>query len=181
MPDQEFDVIVADPPWRYEQKHARPLPYGTMSPEELKSLPVKAAKNALLFMWATGPHIPQAIEVMESWGFSYVTVAFVWKKTARNGKLVCGMGFYTRSCCEYVLLGRRGKGVSSWIQDHSVNQMIEAHKREHSRKPDEFWQCVERLLGPSPGLRKIELFARERRPGWFAWGNQVDFFQGSSM
>lgn len=176
MPDGEYDVIVCDCPWEYEQKHKRHLPYETMTPEELKALPVRAAKAALLFMWVTGPHIPQAIEVMNAWGFDYVTVAFVWEKTFKNGKPVCGMGFYTRSCCEYVLLGRRGKGVSTWIKDHSVNQLIVSPKREHSRKPEEFWEKIDLLLGDSPHLRKIELFSRERRPGWEVWGNQVDFF-----
>ena len=180
MPDSPADVIVADPPWAYHQKHKRGLPYPTMTPDELRAMKIPVAENALIFMWTTGPHFPQAVDLMKAWGFDYVTVAFVWEKTFKNGKPVCGMGFYTRSCCEFVLLGRRGVGVSKWIEDHSINQLIVSPKREHSRKPEEFWVLINRLLGQSPHLRKLELFARERRPGWEAWGNDVDHFSATA-
>lgn len=180
-------VIVADPPWSYARAPGfgtREKPdahYACMSDAELCALPVSAwaAADAVLLLWTTGPMMARSVAVMEAWGFQYVTVAFVWRKMCRTDdtRERMGTGYWTRATCEFVLLGRRGQGVSKWVRDHGVRQAFEGPVREHSRKPDEFWGQVERLFGDVyQGLEKLELFARESRPGWRAWGNEVGRF-----
>lgn len=169
-----YQVVVADPPWRYEQSHMRPLPYPTLSIDEMKDMGPLTDKSALLFMWTTGPQMDDSLQLMHEWGFQYVTVVFVWVKETKKAEPFMGMGVYTRSNCEFVILGRKGKGVSNWVKDHSIMQIIRAPRREHSRKPDEFFEALDKLLVPD--LRKLEMFSRQRRPGWDATGNDVDHF-----
>jgi N6-adenosine-specific RNA methylase IME4 len=119
-------------------------------------------------MWATNPTLPQALEVITAWGFTYKTVAFTWAKTTKDGSgFPIGCGFWTRANPEMCLLGTRGhpKRLSA-----SVRQLIVSPRREHSRKPDEIYDQIEELVaGPY-----LELFARSQRPGWDAWGNEVE-------
>lgn len=167
-----YRVIVADPPWQYAvwsgDKGMRTAEsfYATMSAADLKALPVISLahpQGCALFLWSTGPCIPEAITLMASWGFQYKTVAFVWEKRTKNDKQAFGMCHYTRPAYEYVLLGTRGKIA---VQDHGVRQSLSAGLREHSRKPDELYALVERLV-PGPYL---ELFARQSWPSWDRWG-----------
>src|SRR5690606_27837582 len=132
---------------------------------------------------ATGPCLPQAFEVMSAWGFRYSSVAFTWVKLRRahdERQLRCvptvdsdfhvGLGLTTRKNTEFVLLGRRGNARRI---ARDVRELIVAPVREHSRKPDEMFARVERYCeGPY-----LELFARERRPGWTAWGDEVGKFE----
>lgn len=189
LPDTKFPVIYADPPWAYRKSplvnrgRARAVEkeYPTMQPEEIEALPVSecAADDAVLFMWATGPKLLEAIRVMAAWGFSYRTIAFVWVKLTRSGdKPFFGMGFYTRANAEIVLVGTRGKGVRR--KDAGVPQIVldyDGPEEEqyaspieaHSRKPDEIRDRIARLYdGPY-----VELFARRAAPGWTVWGNQA--------
>jgi len=119
-------------------------------------------------MWATGPKLPQALALMSEWGFTYKTIGFVWvKQNLRTSSLFWGMGFYTRANAELCLIGAKGKGLTR--KDAGVHQIIEAPVGKHSRKPDETRHRIERLYdGPY-----LELFARERAPGWDAWGDEL--------
>lgn len=128
-------------------------------------------------MWATMPMLPEALKVMKAWGFKYKTVGFTWMKQNRradglfayNKDIFTGMGYWTRSNAELCLLGTRGHPQRKLA---SVRQAILSPIREHSRKPAEAYDRIEQLLdGPY-----IELFARTRRRGWDAWGNQIEKF-----
>lgn len=114
----------------------------------------------------------EALRVMRAWGFEYRTAAFVWvKKNRRSGSNFWGMGAYTRANAEVCLLGvTPGTRAGAAVRDHSVHQIVEAPVEAHSRKPAEVRERIVRLLGDVP---RIELFARERVPGWDAWGNEV--------
>lgn len=143
-----------------------------MTLDDIKALPVEraAAPDCWLFLWATTPHLPQAFEVMQAWGFAYSTVGFVWVKKTKHGKLHVGMGYTTRQNAELVLIGRRGKPQRL---SRSVRQIVVARRREHSRKPDQVHARIEDFCaGP-----RLEMFAREKRPGWRAWGNETDKFE----
>lgn len=173
LPRSFYDVVVADPPWNYRQGQRKP-PYPTLQLAELAELSPNTNSNALCLMWTTGPQMNDAIKLMTLWGFTYKTIAFVWEKTTKDGRPHCGLGYYTRSCCEFVLMGTKGSHVARWIQDHTVSQLIQSPRREHSRKPEAFFEKLDQML--IPGLRKLEMFARQRRDGWDAMGNQLDHF-----
>lgn len=177
LPDKKYKIIYADPAWEYSSDpnskrgiwglaHQK---YNTMSFEELKQLPIKniADKDSILFLWSTFPILPQAIELVKVWGFEYKTVAFVWEKLDKtnNVEKKYGLGWYTRSNCEIVLLGRRGKFDR---KSASVKQIIKATIGEHSKKPDEVRKRILQLCGDLP---RIELFARTKIHGWDVWGN----------
>lgn len=125
----------------------------------------KAADNCALFMWVVDSHLDQAMALIEAWGFKYKTVAFVWAKPPPFG-----MGYWTRKRAELCLLATRGKPKRL---SGGVDQLIEAPRREHSRKPDEARRRIARLV-PGPYL---EMFAREKPDGWDVWGNEVGKFQ----
>ncbi|MCB1992301.1 MAG: hypothetical protein KDG49_12655, partial [Geminicoccaceae bacterium] len=133
-----------------------------------------------LLMWATDPLLHRAFEVIEAWGFTYKTVGFYWVKLNKTaGTLVfdrksffTGMGFWTRANPELCLLATRGKPKR---RSAAVPKLIVSPRREHSRKPDEAYAAIERLAdGPY-----LELFARQTRPGWDAWGNQLGILDES--
>ena len=141
-----------------------------MSIEELKELPIEnlADENCLLFMWATFPNLKEALCLIEDWGFKYVTVAFVWVKCDQDRNIRNdGLGFYTMSNAEIVLIGKKGKFVRA---NTGVRQIVYAPRREHSHKPEEVYVRIIKLCGD---VSRIELFARNRREGWDAWGNEV--------
>lgn len=177
LPEGPFDVILADPPWNYqnwsEKKNgAASSHYETMSVEQLESLPIGkiAAKDCALFMWTTWPKLiedaPQ--KILRSWGFRLVTCAFVWVKTYRDGSPYCGLGFYTRSATEPCLLAVRGKPKRL---SQGVRQVIEAPVGLHSAKPEEQYARIEALYaGPY-----VELFARgtPRSSTWTVWGHEA--------
>ncbi len=139
-----------------------------MSLEAIKGLPVAtlAAPDCFLFLWATMPMLPEAFEVMSAWGFRYRTVAFTWAKTTKHGKPFVGMGYYTRANAELCLLGTRGRPQR---KSRAVRQLILSAVGRHSAKPAEQYERIEALAeGPY-----CELFARNVRPGWAAWGRDV--------
>jgi N6-adenosine-specific RNA methylase IME4 len=195
LPDGKFACIAADPPWHHASRspkgQTRRSPshhYPTMRLAEIAAMPVAqiAARDCHLWLWTTGPHLQQAFRVMEAWGFRYSSLGFVWiTRHTRAGDVAApgarplfmdardlnwGPGYTTRQNAELCLLGRRG-APKRLAKD--VFQVIVAPRREHSRKPDEFFPRVERYCGGP----RLELFARERREGWTAWGNDVDHFQ----
>lgn len=167
LPDGEYDVILADPPWRYEfsptSGRAIEQHYPTMPPDEITSLDIPAAANSILFLWATAPKLPEALEVMQAWGFSYRTCA-VWDKEA------VGVGYWFRGQHELLLVGVRGR-FSPPPPEVRVSSVIRQKREGHSEKPEVVYEIIERMY---PGARYIELFARSEREGWDVWGNQVE-------
>ncbi len=173
LPDGRYDVIYADPPWDYkgQLQHSGPgsgdtggaaRHYPTVTLEGLKRLDVGgiAADDSVLFLWATNPHLDQAIELGKAWGFGWATVAFVWDKQRVNP------GFYTLSQCELCLVFKRGR-IPRPRGRRDVRQLVSARRGAHSAKPEE----VRRRIGLMfPAQRKIELFARSSCEGWDAWG-----------
>lgn len=169
--NKKYNIIYADPPWKYSTniKH-----YDCVPIEEIYKFPINriADKNCALFLWATYPILPECIETMKRWGFSYVTVAFTWIKTNKNrGTPFFGMGNWTRANAEICLLGFRGKLKR---KSNKVAQVVMSPLREHSRKPDEIRDSIVELLGNLP---RIELFARQKSRGWDVWGNEINKFR----
>ena len=169
-----YRVIYADPPWHYRDRaqageRGASFKYRLTTTAELARLDVAslADTDCALFMWSTAPLLPDALQLMQAWGFRYSTVAFVWVKTSAAGRLAWGMGQSTRANAELVLLGLRGRlrRVSG-----AVHQVVQAPRRQHSQKPDEVRDRIVALLGDVP---RVELFARQRVPGWDAWGDQT--------
>ena len=164
LPTGPFQVIVADPPWEYASGNS--LPYPTMPLDEIRELPVQdlADPNALLWLWTTNTHLRAAFGIAEAWGFEYKT-ALTWVKDRM------GTGEWLRGQTEHCLLAARGKPV---FIHGSYTTVLNAARREHSRKPDEFYTLVEATC---PGNR-LELFARQARAGWHAFGDQTALFSG---
>ncbi len=196
-----YNVILCDPPTRFETftpfESAKGAQYPTMSDAWVRELPVfdLAAPNCLIWLWSTMPKLKFSIETMCEWGFDYVT-AGAWHKKTTNGKTSAGTGFVLQSSAEVYLIGRRGRPryrrrpqpglietVSEFDPDYDeilrggMPTVIEAIRRQHSRKPDDQYEILDSLMG-TDGVRRCELFARERRDGWEAWGNEVDHFEG---
>lgn len=174
--EKKYNVIYADPPWAYQQsgRGAATKHYGTMQTADICALPVRriCTDDALCFMWATFPNIGEALKVMESWGFTYKTAAFVWVKKNKCGSNFWGMGQYTRANAEICLLGISKKTKASQvIKSHAVHQIIESIVRRHSEKPPETRDKIKALTGG--GGSAIELFARQTVPDWDCWGNEV--------
>jgi len=140
-----------------------------MLPDNIACIDVGAiaAPDCALFLWATLPMLPEAFSVMESWGFKYKTAAFSWAKTTKHGKWHVGMGYWTRANVELCLLGVKGRPRRI---NKAVRQLVVSPVRKHSQKPDEVRDRIVTLLGDLP---RIELFARERAPGWDAWGLEL--------
>lgn len=169
-----FPTIVADPPWQYEtwsdkgatrsaQQH-----YETMTIEQIMDLPVEklASPDSILHLWVIGGLLDAALDVMHAWEFRYIKIGFVWLKVDGEDRPKMGNGHWTRDECEVCLIGTRG---SPKRMDAGVRQLIQAPVKEHSAKPEEFRERVDRLTdGPV-----IELFGRTPRHGWTVWGNQI--------
>ena len=176
-PHGGFRTILADPPWRFEayseageEKNAT-AHYPCMDMDDLRKLPVEmlAAANSALFMWATFPMLPEALDLMGAWGFDYRSGGAWGKQSSTGNKLAFGTGYIFRSAAELLLVGVRGE--PKWKSKSERNLWL-APIREHSRKPDLFHPMLERMaLGP-----RLELFGRQRRPGWTVWGNDVEKF-----
>ena len=175
----KYKIIYADPPWGYQnwtdKKNGAAIShYDPLTEKELCDLPVSeiADDNSLCFMWATFPKIVEALQVLESWGFKYITTPFVWNKTYKDEKPYCGLGFWTRSGAEIVLMGKRGKGTPRLEGATNVRQVITAPVlRPHSSKPPEVRDRIIQLVGDQP---KIELFARSVPDGWDGLGDELD-------
>jgi|SRR5262245_34852596 len=180
-----YRVGQIDPPWRFFTWSPRgrgkcpDQHYHCEELEKLKALPIGElmAADAWVFLWVIQTHFPAALELLSAWGFEYKTVGFVWVKMPKQWRPDeiplrlrprTGLGYYTRSNSEQCWIASRGDGVKR--QDRGVDQVIYAAIREHSRKPDEVARRIDRLVGDVP---RIELFAREQRPGWAAWGDQI--------
>jgi N6-adenosine-specific RNA methylase IME4 len=176
--DCGWQTVYADPPWRFVNRTGKVAPehrrldrYDTMTTREICAIPVTdvVASSAHLYLWVPNALLPDGLRVMEAWGFRYVS-NLVWAKRRKDGGPDGrGVGFYFRNVTELVLFGVRGSMRTLAAGRRQVN-MIETRKREHSRKPDEFYQVIE-SCSPGPYL---ELFARYPRPGWATWGDEAD-------
>ncbi|MFE3838866.1 MT-A70 family methyltransferase [Pseudogemmobacter sonorensis] len=187
----KYGALLADPPWAYsmrsEKGHAKSpeAHYPTMPLEQIKALPVSelAGKDCYLFLWSTWPHVPQALEVMAAWGFDYVTGGS-WTKRTVNWNVAMGTGYVLRSATEPFLVGRIGRpSIASrsernvLLAPEDVPDSIEAIRREHSRKPVQMREMIDRLL---PQSYFCELFAREAWEGHDVWGNEAEKFEGAT-
>ena len=138
--------------------------------DNLCALPVAelTAKDCALFLWATFPQLPEALRLINAWGFQYKTVAFVWlKRNRKNPTWFYGLGYWTRGNAEICLLATKGKPKR---QSAGVHQFIISPIEQHSKKPDEARQKILALMGDLP---RLELFARQKAPGWDVWGNEI--------
>jgi N6-adenosine-specific RNA methylase IME4 len=186
LPRGHFGVVLADPPWKFKvwaedtgRDRSPDVHYDTMEMPEIAALPVEelVADDAVLFLWTAWPYLKHAFEIIDAWGFEYKTAAFDWMKAdARQIDLfrddmtaTMGLGYWTRANSEPCLLATRGKPQRL---SAGVRQGIIEPRREHSRKPDCVHERIERLVDGA----YLELFARQRRPGWTAWGLEVDKF-----
>jgi len=146
--------------------------YPTMSIGDLCQLPVKeiADRDCILFIWTTFPKIAdqEVFKVIEAWGFTCKSAAFVWVKENKNGSDWMGLGYWTRGNPEVCLLATKG---NPHRLSKSVRQLIFSQRQEHSRKPDEVRDKIVQLMGDLP---RIELFARQKVAGWDCWGNEVE-------
>jgi N6-adenosine-specific RNA methylase IME4 len=178
----KYGAILIDPPWRFRtwndtnQDRAASRYYDLMTLDKIKALPVLdlAADNCCLFTWACNPMVPEALDCIRAWGFKYKTVAFTWaKRTTTDNAWHIGLGYWNRQNTEQCFLGTRGHPKR---KAKNVRQLIVAPRREHSRKPDEVYARIEALVdGPY-----LEMFARQRWPGWDAWGNETEKFPAAA-
>jgi|SRR5262245_14553544 len=169
-----FDVIVADPPWEFKtysrkgkEKKSAERHYPTMPLQQIKDLPIAelAAPDCALFLWSTAPLLMDALDVMKAWGFQYKTHG-VWGKVTVRGRIAFGTGYRLRTSHEPWLLGVRGNPKNT----KSERSLLMAPLRDHSQKPEEFYAMVERWM---PDARRLDLFSRQNRPNWTAWGNET--------
>lgn len=180
-----YQIVYADPPWRYQDKGCNGAAeghYPTMSLEKICQLPVPklAAPDAVLFLWATYPMIREALQVIEAWGFKYKSIAFQWVKTYQpksdgSSQPFFGLGRWTRGNTEPCLLATRGKPkrVANDVGQLLLtpgDELLVSPVTRHSAKPPETRERIVKLMGDLP---RIELFARERPPGWAVWGRDV--------
>lgn len=186
LPAQKFDIIYADPPWDYGGKlqfdkssksaenidFARNIfissavfKYPTLKLDQLVQIPIFeiAKDDCLLFMWTSSPHLVHAIELGNAWGFEYRTVAFVWDKMVHNP------GKYTLSNCELCLVFKRGR-IPLPRGARNIQQLIRSPRGKHSEKPREVAEAIVKMW---PAQDRIELFARQKFPGWDVWGLEV--------
>lgn len=187
LPRNHFRAVLADPAWLFAS-NSKASPgrnamrhYDCMSLDEIAAMPVKdlVADDAALFLWITGPFlaIGAHLPIMEAWGFKPSGMGFVWVKLNKKASslfwvkrdLATGGGFTTRKNAEFCLIGKRGRSVR---ESAAVHEVIVSPKRQHSRKPEEIRDRIEKYTsGPY-----LELFARSSRPGWSSWGNESQKF-----
>jgi N6-adenosine-specific RNA methylase IME4 len=175
--DQPFGTVLADPPWRFQNRSGKVAPehkrlsrYDTMDWKDIAALPVDElmAAQSHCYLWVPNALLAEGLHVLEDWGFTY-KANLVWAKRRKDGGPDGrGVGFYFRNTTELVLFGTRGKLRTLAPARRQVN-IIETRKREHSRKPDEQYPIIE-SCSPGPYL---ELFARYPHPGWQAWGAEA--------
>jgi len=171
--EKRWPIILADPPWDFHawnpdssNTHAAQH-YPVMSLAEICALPVSeiACSDCVLFFWTTAPYLGQSFDVLSAWGFEYKS-GLVWDKEA------VGTGYWIRGQHEHLLICTRGNPPLPPMESVPAS-VIRERRREHSRKPEQSYAIIERMY---PGLPKLELFARQARPGWDAWGNETGKF-----
>lgn len=173
-----YGAILCDPPWAFStwsktrQTRSAENHYAIMTLDDICALPVAdlAKPDCALFLWCINSMIPQALQVIDAWGFTYKTVAFTWaKRTPTDKAWHVGMGFWTRQNTEQCLLATRGKPKR---KSAGVRQLVVSPRRQHSRKPDSVRESIVALVDG----RYAELFARDLCPGWDSWGLETTKF-----
>lgn len=175
FPDKKYNIIYADPPWKEQGggkiKRGADRHYPLMKTKDIVALPVPeiTADDAHLYLWVTNNFLPDGLQVVEAWGFRYVTM-ITWVKDK------FGLGQYFRGQTEHVLFGV--KGMIPYKKDQTGKRcqaptFFEAPRRKHSAKPEEMRRIIEHV-SVQPGMEKLEMFARKIVPGWDVWGNEVD-------
>lgn len=178
--DKKYQVFYIDPPWSYNSKahHKSKFRggaighYPLMSMKDIKNLDPAAiaAEDSVMFLWATYPLLPDILDIMKNWGWTYKTTAFTWiKLNKKANSFFMGCGCYSRSNSEIVLLGTRGKVLVP--EDRGVSSIVLTRCEEHSRKPDEVRNRITRMY---PNLLKTELFATKKSDDWDSYGLDLD-------
>lgn len=178
---KQYGTIMADPPWRFENRtgkvapeHQRLRRYPTMTLDEICSLPVQEhlADTCHLYLWVPNALLREGLTVLDEWGFTYKTT-LTWLKVRKDGGPDGrGVGFYFRNVTEAILFGVRGKNARTLAPGRRQVNMLATRKREHSRKPDEIYKIVESCSsGPF-----LEMFARAPRKGWDQFGDEVESY-----
>ncbi len=170
-PSPLYDVIYADPPWSYGNRPGRSDgkfgdiegQYPTMHIDDICALPVPAAKNSVLYLWATSPLLPEAMRVIDAWGFRYKSSA-VWDKGRAR------LGYWFRGQHEFLLVGTRGR-VSPPAPALRRSSVFTDPAGRHSAKPEKVRDFIRDAF---PDARRLEMFCRTPAPGWDVWGNEVD-------
>jgi len=177
---KRYSIFYADPPWDYRGRlqHGKrkssdgaACHYRTSTPEEIARLDIPhiTAEDALCFMWVCSPLLPEAMYVMQEWGFKYATIAFVWHKKAIIP------GYYTLSSCELVIVGKVGK-IPLPRGTRNERQFISEMRGEHSEKPIEIRKRIDRMF---PYQKKLELFSRSLVYGWDVFGDETSRFDNA--
>ena len=175
----KYKIIYADPPWSFKVwskktglGRSAEGHYKTMTKEDIQNLPIDkiSEDDCVLFLWITAPCLLEGIELIKKWGFEYKTIGFTWvKRNKVSDSWFWGMGYYTRANTELCLLATKGKILKR--VSRSVHQIVDDRIMKHSQKPNTVRERIVELFGDIP---RIELFAREKTPGWDVWGNEVD-------
>lgn len=188
LPLFAYDFVMADPPWpwrTYSPKGEAKSPtaqYATMSFDDIDALRIGdlLAPRGVLFLWCTWPLLADGrqVQTIRRWGLEPRTGG-VWAKRSATGKLRWGTGYLIRSCCEPFIIatlpeaGFRGSSMPNLIE--TVEEaVLDGLAREHSRKPDEVYRLIEEV---TPNHRRADIFARQRRPGWDGWGDELGKFE----
>jgi len=164
IPQGQFDIILADPPWTYDI-NTRGSPddhYDVMSDNEIYDMKIPSSENCVLFMWGTAPKLPEALKVITAWGFIYKT-HMVWIKDK------IGTGYYFRGKHELLLVAVKGNPLIPEEKDRPESVLI-APRTIHSKKPQEIYSIIERMY---PNAKYLELFARNTRECWKSWGDEI--------
>lgn len=183
LPDRQYDVILADPPWSYYGQQnkwgAAAKFYATAPDEAIVRLPIPdlLAERGVLFLWATSPRLDVAMACLAAWQLHFRGIAFVWVKARKDGGPIRAQGVrpsIVKPTAEYVIAASRvAKGRPMKLADEAVSNVILAPRRAHSQKPDAVAEAIERLY---PEASRLEMFARTLRPGWDLWGDEVGKF-----
>ena len=165
----KYDVIYADPAWRYDFSKSKNRDvenqYPTMTIDDICNLPVNnmTNENAVLYMWATAPKLPEAMKVIEAWGFKYVTHG-IWDKE------MIGMGYWFRGQHELLMVAKKGK-FSPPPSTMRISSVMKEKRGKHSKKPDFIRNLIKEWY---PSAARLEMFCREEKQGWHTWGNEAE-------
>ena len=163
---EEFEIVLADPPWRYDFSGTKCRKiennYPTATIEDICKHAPKTTENAILFLWATAPKLREAMQVVDAWGFEYKTHA-IWDKCK------IGMGYWFRGQHELLIVATKGN-ASPPIAENRVSSIFKEPRGEHSKKPDCVYEWIESAF---VSYKKLEMYARSNRPGWHSWGAEV--------
>jgi len=170
FPKKKYKIIYADPPWHFNDRadtRGVECKYSTLQTKDICELPVNKItdEDCVLFLWVVFPMLQEGLDVIKAWGFAYKTLGFAWCKKFSTGNWFLGMGNWTRSNLEVVLIAVKGKPKRI---DAGINQIIDTIPKKHSQKPNMVRERILKLCGDLP---RIELFARTKIHGWDVWGN----------